>query len=108
MNKTKDSLICNNADLTNIDISNNPDLKLLYCYNNNLEKLDLSNNLLLEVINCQRNNLKYLDVSKNLHLDVLLCTENPSLKSILLQEGQKVKIFKDQHTAIIYKNNSTN
>jgi len=91
------SLICNNNNLSEIDISNNTmlteltcsfnylidlnisnnlELVRLACSDNIIETLDISNNTSLEYVDCHANNLSEIDVSNNLELHLLNCAFN--------------------------------
>ncbi len=64
-------LECTEADLTELDVSQNPKLKTLICQDNQITELDLSNNPELEELNCGINQLTELDISHNLKLKTL-------------------------------------
>jgi hypothetical protein len=55
-------LLCQNNLLTTLNLSNNPELKLLFCNNNNLTTLNLNNNPLLDILHCNNNNLSTLSI----------------------------------------------
>lgn len=74
-------LYCDENQLSNLDVSNNPLLKVLVCDENQLSSLDVSNNPLLTNLNCSENQLKSLDVSNNPELAILFCWKN-QLKSL--------------------------
>jgi hypothetical protein len=50
-------LICDNNNLTSLEVSNNAALYYLSCSANNLTSLDVSNNAALYSLDCQANNL---------------------------------------------------
>ncbi|MEE9350421.1 MAG: hypothetical protein V3U80_10275, partial [Flavobacteriaceae bacterium] len=52
----------NTPQITNIDLTNNPQLNWLWCQDNNLTALDLSQNSLLDILNCSNNQLTALNV----------------------------------------------
>ena len=94
---------CNdNENLTTLDVSSNPYLKILRCRNNNLSKLDLSNNPDLEILNCNDNKLPELDLSNNKKLEELSCANNllkkldvsnrSSLKKVICNDNQLVRL----------------
>jgi hypothetical protein len=85
-----ESLNCDNCNLSELDVSNNPKLKLLYCGGNYLTELDLSENLELEALRCYVNDLSELDVSKNRNLQSLRCTTN-RLEALDVSENPKLK-----------------
>ena len=59
--------------LTELDLSNNTQLVLLYCYGNQLTELDLSENTKLTYLSCDGNPLTKLDLSNNTQLTNLSC-----------------------------------
>ena len=67
---------CRGCNLTQLDVSENTALEVLYCSKNNLTQLDVSKNTALEDLLCSENNLTQLDVSKNTALEYLDCSEN--------------------------------
>ena len=94
---------CNdNENLTTLDVSSNPYLKILRCSNNNLSELDLSNNPDLEILNCNNNKLSELDLSNNKKLEKLYCANNllkkldvsnrPSLEEAICNDNQLVRL----------------
>ena len=94
---------CNdNENLTTLDVSSNPYLKILRCSNNNLSELDLSNNPDLEILNCNKNKLSELDLSNNKNLKELSCANNllkkldvsnrPSLEKAICNDNQLVRL----------------
>ena len=62
--------------LTSLDVSKNPKLTILECFNNQLTNLDVSKNTLLKILYCNYNQLISLDVSKNTELTELLVDGN--------------------------------
>lgn len=69
-------LYCMRNSLTELDLSNNPELVNLYCAFNNLTELDLSNNPELMMVVCYNNNLTELDLSVNPKLTDVSCSNN--------------------------------
>ena len=67
---------CRGCNLTQLDVSENTALEVLYCSKNNLTQLDVSKNTALEYLDCSENNLTQLDVSKNTELQDLDCSGN--------------------------------
>ncbi|HPR32343.1 MAG TPA: T9SS type A sorting domain-containing protein, partial [Prolixibacteraceae bacterium] len=70
------TLLCWANALTSLDVSNNPVLTSLTCYENSLTSLDVTNCSALESLSCSKNLLTSLDVSNNPLLRFLTCTEN--------------------------------
>ena len=60
--------MCYSNQLTQLDLSNNPLLEILYCNNNQLTKLDISKSSNLKELSCHVNQLRELDLSKNTKL----------------------------------------
>lgn len=71
-----ENLYCSNNQLTELDLSNLPNIKELYCNYNQLTELNVSNNPALERISCMGNQLKDLDVSNNKNLNYLEVDDN--------------------------------
>ena len=94
------NLNCPNNNITELDLSNNPNLTSLHCYNNNLSKLDLSNNAALEFLYCHDNNITELDLSNNTNLNHLYC-HNKSLKTVYLPEGWNGVYSLGKHTKVL-------
>ena len=69
-------LWCTNNKLTSLDVSKNTELKELLCNNNLLDSLDVSKNSELKELRCSNNPLNSLDVSKNKNLETLYCSQN--------------------------------
>lgn len=69
-------LVCSANQLTELDISQNRELRRLNCEQNQLAKLDVSKNTKLTYLDCRFNRLEELDVSKNAELSELGCTGN--------------------------------
>lgn len=70
------SLKCLDNSLTNINISNNPLLLSISCIGNELTTIDFSNNINLISIYCDYNNMTSIDVSNNSTLSELICSYN--------------------------------
>lgn len=70
------SLLCQDNQLTSLDVSKNTALTELRCFNNQLEALDISKNEALNYLNCSSNELTSLAVSKNTQLSILGCSHN--------------------------------
>lgn len=69
-------LMCNNNQLTKLDLSGNPEMKMLLCYSNRLTMLNVSQNPKLDLLLCFDNLLTSLDVSANTMITGLDCHEN--------------------------------
>ncbi len=66
----------NGANISNIEVFNNANLKHLNCAKNSLTRLNVSKNKLLETLICNDNILKALDVRANTQLRTLTCYSN--------------------------------
>jgi len=64
------------GEITDLDVSKMPALKVLLCGNEKLTLLDVSENTALTVLYCNFNNLTSLNVSKNTALTKLYCYGN--------------------------------
>lgn len=67
---------CGNNLLTELDLSHNTSLKILWCNSNAIERLDLSNNRALEELYCHNNSLMELILPATPTLSKLSCTRN--------------------------------
>lgn len=76
-----ETLLCNDNQLSSLDVSENTELTWLACKGNQLTELDVRKNAQLEVLQCNQNQLTELDVSKNAQLKSLDCDQN-SLASL--------------------------
>ena len=79
-------LLCDNNQLTSLDLSTNSALTNLDCSSNQLTSLDLSANLALTTLSCRYNQLTSLDLSVNSALTELSC-DNNQLSSLNVQNG---------------------
>ncbi|SEP31938.1 gliding motility-associated C-terminal domain-containing protein [Flavobacterium sp. CF108] len=87
-----ETLICNNNNLTALDISKNTKLTYLDCHENHLTSLDVSMNYNLKDFSCNQNNLTVLDISKNLALENLGCSYN-QLQNLDISKNAALKTF---------------
>ena len=83
-------LFCSDNNLTELDVSENPELKRLICYNNGLTSLNLNKNTKLESLNCNKNKLTVLDLRENKSLWWLRCNNN-CLTSLDLRNNPKIR-----------------
>ncbi len=83
-------LFCSDNNLTELDVSENPELKWLICYNNSLTSLNLNKNTKLESLNCNKNKLTVLDLRENKSLWWLWCNNN-CLTSLDLRNNPKIR-----------------
>lgn len=82
-------LFCSDNNLTELDVSENPELGLLICYNNSLTSLNLNKNTKLRSLNCNNNKLTVLDLRENKSLSWLRCKNN-CLTSLDLRNNPQI------------------
>jgi len=77
-------LLCQNNQLTALDVTNNSAITNLNCQDNQIISLDLSYNTALTILNCQNNQLTSLDVKNGNNINVIsfFSTNNPALYCI--------------------------
>lgn len=83
-------LLCGNNNLTELDVSENPELVRLICYNNSLTSLNLNKNTKLGSLNCDNNKLTVLDLRENKSLWWLRCNNN-CLTSLDLKNNPQIR-----------------
>ena len=101
-------LLCNDNQLTTLDVSKNTALTTLDCSKNQLTALDVSQNTALKWLSCSYNQLTTLDVSKNTALTRLDCRKNP-LTALDVSKNTKLKYLfcsKNQLTALDVSKNT--
>ena len=86
------SLRCRDNELTSLDITNYPGLKVLQCDNNQLTTLVAGGNSELGLLSCDNTQLTQLDVSKAKNLAVLFCNGN-KLTSLDVSNNPKLGEF---------------
>ena len=84
------TLLCNDNQLTELDVSKNTELAMLWCYNNQLTALDVSKNTALIALSCDNNQLTALDVSACSRLAMLNCYVN-RLTSLRLPDSKSLE-----------------
>ena len=72
------------------------------CYLYHLTQLDLSNNSQLKNLDCTNNQLTELDLSDNTALQYVDCTNNP-LETIYVFEGYSFSLDKPETTQVVIK-----
>ena len=97
---TLTALLCDNNQLTSLDVSNNIALTHLVCTNNDLIILNVSNNSTLTHLNCGGNDLTSLDVSNNTTLTSLSCGAN-QLSSLDLTNNSALTVFENTENFIM-------
>ena len=102
------ALLCNDNQLTTLDVSKNTALTTLDCSKNQLTALDVSQNTALKWLSCSYNQLTTVDVSKNTALTRLDCRKNP-LTALDVSKNTKLKYLfcsKNQLTALDVSKNT--
>lgn len=84
--------------MSELDFSNNPELKNLYCQNSGLTELNLRNNTKLTELWCGYNNLTELDLTCNTLLNNLNCTMQN------MGEGPKLKLYLNEAQRTLWEN----
>ena len=82
-------LFCSDNNLTELDVSENPELGRLICYNNSLTSLNMNKNTKLRSLNCNNNKLTVLDLRENKSLSWLRCKNN-CLTSLDLRNNPQI------------------
>ena len=112
-------LNCDNNDIIELDVTNNPALTFLDCSSTNLTKLDLTYNIALITLLCMINQqLVKLDVTKNIALETLWCggnnftelnlTNNIALESFSCWGNNLTELVLTNNTALNYLRCSEN
>ena len=83
-------LLCSKNNLTELDVSENPELVRLICHSNSLTSLNLNKNTKLGSLNCDNNKLTVLDLRENKSLWWLRCNNN-CLTSLDLRNNPKIR-----------------
>lgn len=84
--------------MSELDFSNNPELKNLYCQNSGLTGINLKNNTKLTELWCGYNNLTELDLTSNTLLNNLNCTMQN------MGEGPKLKLYLNEAQRTLWEN----
>ncbi len=93
--KNLTKLVCNNNNLTSLDIRKNTKLTELNCFNNKLTELNVSNNKNLTYLSCENNYLESLDLSGNKKLIKLICSENKLTELDVSKNTNLTKLYCD-------------
>ena len=84
-------LISRKNFVRDLDVSGNPELKLLYVQDSPLEQLDLTHNSKIDSLILTNNRLKELTLASHPTLELLMCTSNAQLKHLNLKDCPKLK-----------------
>jgi hypothetical protein len=84
-------LWCKGNNITELDLSNNPDIEGVWCSFNPLKELDFSSCPKLSWVYCFNCELEKLDVSKNSKLAYLECNANPDLTELDLSNNPELE-----------------
>ena len=105
-------LDCRSNQLTELDVSKNTALEILYCSSNQLTELDVTGNTALTYLDCHSNQLTELDVSKNTALEILDCrsnqlteldvSKNTALEYLSCDSNQLTELDVSKNTALEY------
>lgn len=104
------TLLCPYNNLTSLDVSAYPDLKILQCSSNSLTSLDVTSNLALEKLYFRSNQIASIDVTRNSVLNYLDCmsnlltsldvTKNPLLSTLDFTKNQLTEIDVSKNTVL--------
>ncbi|MEM5563728.1 hypothetical protein WNY78_01360 [Psychroserpens sp. AS72] len=86
------SLICNNNQLINLNLSSNTNLQTLNCADNQLTNLNISQNTSLTSLTCSNNALTSLNVISNTLLQTIDCGTNQITDLNVLQNNQLLNL----------------
>ena len=92
-------LSCYSNELSNLNVKNNVDLRILYCQNNKLKNIDISKNAKIWAFGCHHNQITDLSVSQNTNLKELYCYNN-QLKSIDVSKNTELESFGCENNAL--------
>jgi hypothetical protein len=81
-----------NNSISNVDLSQNPNLTHLVLSENNLEVLNISQNLNLELLLCTKNQLSSIDLSSHPNIVFFVCYEN-DLRYLNLENGNNGSMY---------------
>ena len=84
-------VVCSENILTSIDISGSPNLDFINCDLNQLTSLDVSQNPIIKTVKCFSNHITSLDLTQNTSLTYLRCASN-QLTSLNVKNGQNALI----------------
>ena len=105
------TLNCSSNLLTSLDVAQNTNLEWLFCENNQIPSLNVLNNTALTYLSCNDNLLEILDVSQNIALDWLVCVRNQLTSIDVSQNAVLTKLYclENQLTSLDVRNgNNTN
>lgn len=85
--------------ITDLDVSNNSELRFLDVSRHKLSSIDVSHNTMLETLNCSMGNLQTLDVSNNPNLTAIYFAFN-NIKKIDVSHNTKLEYLEFQNNNI--------
>ena len=94
-----DGLMCNDNELTSLDVRMNTKLTQLSCINNLLDAVDVSANPDLAVLFCNENRIRNLDLSNNPKLERLFCNDN-IIEELILGDKKALLFCGCDHNAV--------
>ena len=96
------NLYCGGTQISELDVSNNPNLTSLVFAETLVSKLNVSKNVNLQTLNCSNTQISELDLSNNIALEYLYCSNtqiseldlsnNPNLRSLECSNTQISKL----------------
>lgn len=99
---------CSNNQLTQLDVSNLPELGVLWCNGNRLSRLDLGNNTQLTELYAYSNRLRQLDLRNNTALVRLNASQNLLTELDLSANTllRRMDCYENRLTALDFSNNA--
>lgn len=96
-------------NLTNLDLSQNTQLKTVFCDNNNLTNLIVNQNLLLEYLSCSWNSLPTINLPNSASFQKLYCTNN-QISNLNISNNSGLKVLRIENNPIsnLYLNSNAN
>ncbi|MCC6253059.1 MAG: T9SS type A sorting domain-containing protein [Bacteroidia bacterium] len=91
-------LICNNNQISTLDLSGNPQLIDLYCQNNQLTGITGLGSSLVKLV-CSNNQLSGLDISNAMNLEELYCRDN-NITTLNVANHSQLKILSCSNNSI--------
>lgn len=111
-------LICNNNQLTSINLGQNTSLVYLALEFNSITSLDLSTNISIETIKCRNNNITTINISNNSQLVYFDCDNNqitnlstinnPNLEELYCSNNQIIYLDLSGNTSLTELNAAIN
>jgi hypothetical protein len=103
-----ETLSCYNNQMTALDVTHNVALEMLSCYNNQLTTIDLSYNTALVGLSCYNNKITQLDVSQNVALTMLYIYQNQIYGEAMDSLVNSLPVVENGMMRVVYNENEEN